>query len=116
MTQIDDKISSYIFALPKRDALGRKIIFYRLGAFDPSKHHNHEMVKIHAITYETLLEDEQTQMRGFVHVIDSSGMGFNYLTIFTPHEAYRIGKNLEVSGTTEELRSEKRFSVKSSRR
>lgn len=54
------------------------------------------MVKIHGITYESLLEDEENQIRGFVHVIDSSGMGFHYLTIFTPHEAYRIGKNLEV--------------------
>lgn len=54
------------------------------------------MIKAHGITYETLLEDEENQIRGIVHVIDSSGMGFNYLTIFTPHEIYRIGKNLEV--------------------
>lgn len=54
------------------------------------------MIKIHGITYESLLEDEENQIHGFVHVIDSSGMGFHYLTIFTPHEAYRIGKNLEV--------------------
>lgn len=55
------------------------------------------MIKIHGITYESLLEDEENQIHGFVHIIDSSGMGFHYLTIFTPHEAYRIGKNLEVS-------------------
>lgn len=54
------------------------------------------MIKIHGITYETLLEDEQNQIHGFVHVIDSSGLGFNYMTIFTPREAYKIGKNLEV--------------------
>lgn len=64
--------------------------------FNPSKHFNHSMVKVHGITYETLMEDEENQIHGFVHVIDSSGIGFNYLTIFTPHEAYRIGKNLEV--------------------
>lgn len=89
-------ISSYIFALPQRDALGRRIILYRPSVFNPSKHCNHDMVKIHAIVYETLLEDELNQINGLVHVIDSSGMGFNYLTIFTPQEAYRIGKNLEV--------------------
>lgn len=54
------------------------------------------MVKIHAIVYETLLEDEENQINGIIHVIDSSGLGFQYMTIFTPHEAYRIGKNLEV--------------------
>lgn len=54
------------------------------------------MIKIHGIVWESLLEDEENQIRGFVHVIDSSGMGFNYITIFTPQEIYRIGKNLEV--------------------
>lgn len=54
------------------------------------------MVKLHAIVYETLLEDEESQINGFVHVIDSTGLGFNYLTIFTPQEAYKLGKNLEV--------------------
>jgi hypothetical protein len=53
------------------------------------------MIKAHGIVYETLMEDEENQIHGFVHVIDSSSMGFNYLTIFTPHEAYRIGKNME---------------------
>lgn len=53
------------------------------------------MIKMHGIVYETLMEDEENQVRGFVHVIDSSHMGFNYLTIFTPQEAYRIGKNME---------------------
>jgi hypothetical protein len=43
------------------------------------------------------MEDEENQIKGFVHVADSSGMGFNYMTIFTPHEAYRLGRNLEVS-------------------
>lgn len=53
------------------------------------------MIKAHGIVYESLMEDEENQIHGFVHVIDSSSMGFNYLTIFTPHEAYRIGKNIE---------------------
>lgn len=88
--------SRYIFALPKRDHLGRRIIFYRPGVFNPSVHANHEMLKAHAIVYETLMEDEENQINGFVHVIDSTGIGLNYLTLFTPHEAYRIGKNLEV--------------------
>lgn len=53
------------------------------------------MIKIHGIVYESLLDDEINQVCGFVHIIDASNLGFNYLTIFTPHEAYRIGKNLE---------------------
>lgn len=48
---------------------------YRLGAFNPSVHTNHNMVMVQGITYESLLEDEETQINGFVHVIDSSGIG-----------------------------------------
>lgn len=53
------------------------------------------MVKIHGIVYETLMEDEENQIRGFVHVIDSTSIGLHYFTLFTPHEAYKIGKNME---------------------
>lgn len=88
-------IFSYIFALPNRDALGRRVIMVRPSVFNPQKHWNYDMIKVHGIVYESLMENEENQIHGFVHIIDSSSMGFNYLTIFTPHEAYRIGKNLE---------------------
>lgn len=67
----------------------------RPAVFNPQKHRNFDMIKIHGIVYESLLNDETNQVRGFVHIIDASNLGFNYLTIFTPQEAYRIGKNLE---------------------
>ncbi|CAG9805921.1 unnamed protein product [Chironomus riparius] len=85
----------YIFPLPQRDHLNRRIVMYRPGVFNPSKHHNFEMVKLHGLTYETLMEDELVQVHGLIHIVDSSGMGLHYLTIFTPHEVYRIGRNLE---------------------
>lgn len=45
------------------------------------------------------MEDIDSQINGFVHVIDSTGFGLNYLTLFTPSDAVRIGKNMEVSET-----------------
>jgi len=68
---------------------------YRPGVFNPSKHHNYEMIKLHGLTYETIMEDELVQVHGLVHIVDSTGIGLNYLTVFTPHEAYRIGRHLE---------------------
>lgn len=67
----------------------------RPSVFNPQTYRNFDMIKIHGIVYETLLENETNQVQGFVHIIDASNLGFNYLTIFTPQEAYRIGKNLE---------------------
>lgn len=44
-----------------------------------------------------LLENEENQIRGFVHIVDGSGVTLPYMTIFTPKEAVRIVKNAEVS-------------------
>ena len=55
-----------------------------------------DMTRIHGIVYETLMEDEENQVRGFVHFADGSGVGFAYLTLFTIREAFRIVKNGEV--------------------
>ncbi|XP_050448224.1 alpha-tocopherol transfer protein-like [Cataglyphis hispanica] len=85
----------YLFAAPDRDAKGRRVIIARPGVFDPHKYTNVDMCKIHAITYETLMEDEENQVRGFVHFADGAGVSFPHLTLFTPKEAVRIVKNGE---------------------
>lgn len=66
------------------------------GVFDPHKYTNVDMCKIHAITYEALMEDEENQVRGYVHFADGVGVSFPHLTLFTPKEAVRIVKNGEV--------------------
>ncbi|XP_020290764.1 alpha-tocopherol transfer protein-like [Pseudomyrmex gracilis] len=85
----------YLFAAPGRDAKGRRVIIARPGVFDPHKYTNVDMCKIHAITYEALMEDEESQVRGFVHFADGAGVSFPHLTLFTPKEAVRIVKNGE---------------------
>lgn len=72
------------------------MIFFQTGVFDPYKYTNADMCKIHAITYEALMEDEESQVRGFVHFADGAGVSFPHLTLFTPKEAVRIVKNGEV--------------------
>ncbi|KAJ8682093.1 hypothetical protein QAD02_017885 [Eretmocerus hayati] len=85
----------YIFAVPGRDIKGRRVVVARPGVFDPYKYTNADMCKIHAITYEALMEDEESQVRGFVHFADGAGVSFPHLTLFTPKEAVRIVKNGE---------------------
>ncbi|KAL0118396.1 hypothetical protein PUN28_009212 [Cardiocondyla obscurior] len=41
------------------------------------------------------MEDEESQVRGFVHFTDGAGVSFPHLTLFTPKEAVRIVKNGE---------------------
>lgn len=53
------------------------------------------MIKIHGVCYETLMENEENQIRGFVHMTDCSGLALKHMTLFTPKEAVRIVKNGE---------------------
>ncbi|XP_015608055.1 alpha-tocopherol transfer protein-like [Cephus cinctus] len=93
---MDELLSlGYLFAVPGRDIKGRRVIVARPGVFDPYKYTNADMCKIHAITYESLMEDEESQIRGFVHFADGAGVSFPHLTLFTPKEAVRIVKNGE---------------------
>lgn len=67
------------------------------------------MCKIHAITYEALMEDEESQVRGFVHFADGGGVSFPHLTLFTPREAVRIVKNGEVCIITQSGKKKKLY-------
>lgn len=67
-----------------------------IGIFNPSKWTNADMCRMHGVTYETLMEDQENQIRGFIHYIDAAGMSLQQLTLFTPREAVRIVKNGEV--------------------
>ncbi|XP_023933887.1 alpha-tocopherol transfer protein-like [Bicyclus anynana] len=85
----------FIFVSPYKDKKGRRVVIYRPGVFDPYKYTNQDMCRIMALTYENLMEDEETQVRGLVHYADGSGVSFPHLTLFTPKEAVRIVKNGE---------------------
>ncbi|XP_049885346.1 alpha-tocopherol transfer protein-like [Pectinophora gossypiella] len=85
----------YIFVSPFKDKGGRRVVIYRPGVFDPYKYTNQDMCRVMGICYETLMEDEETQVRGLVHFADGSGVSFPHLTLFTPKEAVRIVKNGE---------------------
>ncbi|KAI8430568.1 hypothetical protein MSG28_000790 [Choristoneura fumiferana] len=85
----------YIFVSPFKDKGGRRVVIYRPGVFDPYKYTNQDMCRVMGICYETLMEDEETQVRGLVHYADGGGVSFPHLTLFTPKEAVRIVKNGE---------------------
>lgn len=61
------------FALPQRDKLGRRIVFFRPRVYSPSQNINHDILRSTGVVFETLMEDEENQIRGCVHVVDASG-------------------------------------------
>lgn len=83
--------------LPERDSLGRKIVFSRASAVDPhSPTVGCDIMTIHTLIYDVLMQDEENQIRGIVHMADVVGLQPSHFTIFPPKYSFRIGKNTEV--------------------
>lgn len=83
----------FALPLPKRDRLGRRVVLNRPGVFDLQKHDARDVLRVFSLTAETLIENEQNHISGFVHLGDASGMSLQYLALFTPREALRLVKN-----------------------
>merc|ERR1712222_56431 len=60
----------YIFVLPERDQHGRRVIFSQAAAFDSSRYTVSDLMRTHVMTFETLLNDEENQVRGFTYIFD----------------------------------------------
>lgn len=78
--------NGYIFVSPVRDRLGRRVTITIAGNFNAYKFTSADMAKAHLITYETLLEDEETQVMGFTHIGDLKGASTAHITLWSPSD------------------------------
>ncbi|XP_077302171.1 alpha-tocopherol transfer protein-like [Arctopsyche grandis] len=76
--------NGYVYASPFRDEAGRRIVLYNAQKFDPMKYTCEDMARIHILTYEALLEDEENQIRGVVHVGDLRGLSASHISCWSP--------------------------------
>ncbi|XP_055532198.1 clavesin-2 [Wyeomyia smithii] len=82
--------NGYMLASPIRDKNGRRLILGFASLFDPSEHDSTEMSRVHSITYETLLEDPQNQILGFVHIGDFKGITTAHISSWNPTDFLRM--------------------------
>jgi len=84
---IDDLVSrGYMFVLPERDTLGRRVVISRGARVDPSRHTPDQVIRTNLMTFETLLEDEENQVRGFTYLFDQKGIGFSHVFMWSPSQ------------------------------
>jgi len=83
-------MSGYIFVLPERDRAGRRVVWSVARALDPARHNTSHVLRAHIATFETLLHDEENQIRGFSYVFDCTGLTLAHLSIWTPAECSRV--------------------------
>lgn len=82
----------YIFATPKRDKNGRRVVIINAKCFNAKQYTSSDQAKAHFLTYEFLMEDPQTQVLGLTHVGDFSGVTTAHITNWNPTEFARIFK------------------------
>jgi len=83
-------LSGFMFVLPERDSFGRRVIFHIPRHLDPSRHSMEDVIKVIAITLETLLEDEENQIRGLTCIVDASDLSLAHMTFWNPIELRRV--------------------------
>lgn len=74
------------------------MICYRPGILDPhSTTAGNDFKTLQALVYEIILQDEENQIRGIAHLVDTSGLRPTHLTMLSTKNFFRMGKNTEVS-------------------
>lgn len=59
-------IFSYLVPLLERDEFGRCVLFSNAGRFDPYKYTAADMARVHSLVVESLMDDPENQIRGFL--------------------------------------------------
>lgn len=84
--------NGYMFPSPVRDKHGRRLIIGFARNFNPDEHTSSDMSRVHSITYETLQEDQQNQIVGFVHIGDFKGITTSHVSCWNPTDFLRMMK------------------------
>ncbi|XP_053952859.1 clavesin-1 [Anastrepha ludens] len=75
--------NGYIVPLPQRDENGRQIILSVARNFDPYKYTSVQMARVHSLICEGLLDDEQSQVAGYVYINDESGINMGFASLWS---------------------------------
>jgi len=85
----------FLFALPNRDSKGRRVVFSRACAMDSTKFTAIDIMRIHFLTFEALLEDEDVQINGLTYVLDERDVSWSHISVWTPSQVSKAFSNCE---------------------
>ncbi|EDW78783.2 uncharacterized protein Dwil_GK12625 [Drosophila willistoni] len=89
--------NGYLVPLPQRDSSGRQVIFSRAAKFDPYKFTSVQMARVHSLICEALLDDEDSQVAGYVYINDESGMNMGFVSLWSLTDLRSIVKCIQNS-------------------
>jgi hypothetical protein len=89
--------SGYLFPLPQRDSQGRRIIFSFASHFDATKYTSAHMARTHGMVVEALMDDEESQVAGYIHITDEAGLTMNHISLWSLVDLKKMSKCIQVS-------------------
>ncbi|XP_014228618.1 clavesin-2 [Trichogramma pretiosum] len=75
--------AGYLVPLLLRDEQGRRVILSQAGRFDPYKFTSAQMVRVHSLVVEALMDDEDSQVHGYTYLNDESGLTMGHLSAWS---------------------------------
>ncbi|XP_059612955.1 clavesin-1 [Phlebotomus argentipes] len=75
--------AGYLVPLLQRDALGRQVIMSCAGKFDPHRYTSAQMARVHSLVCEALMDDEESQITGYNHINDESGLAMAHVSLWS---------------------------------
>lgn len=91
--------NGYIIVSPIRDKLGRRTVLYFANGLNGIEYTHIDQVKAHWLTYEMLMESQEEQILGVVHIGDFTGASTSHVSLWkNPLEFLKLMKWGEQSG------------------
>ncbi|KAJ0183911.1 hypothetical protein K1T71_000334 [Dendrolimus kikuchii] len=82
----------YIVVSPVRDNKGQQVIVYRMNKLNIQKFTCWDICRVHALIYESLVDDPTNQICGFCHVGDGNGASGAHIAMWNPTDFARLMK------------------------
>ncbi|XP_039966000.1 clavesin-2 isoform X3 [Bactrocera tryoni] len=89
--------NGYLVPLPQRDDDGRQIILSVAKNFDPYKYSSVQMARVHSLICEGLLDDEPSQVAGYVYINDESGINMGFASLWSLSDLRNMVKCIQNS-------------------
>lgn len=75
--------TGYIYPLLERDEDGRRIILIQVRKMDPTKYNSADIIRLSALIVTTLMEEHETQVAGFIAIIDYAEVSMKQISVFS---------------------------------
>ncbi|XP_029380994.1 alpha-tocopherol transfer protein [Echeneis naucrates] len=88
---------SYHGVLPQRDHTGSRVLFYRIGQWNPKDWSAFQVFRVSLMTSEIISLEPQTQMRGLKVIFDLQGWSLGHAVQINPSLARKVASVLSDS-------------------